>query len=75
MSTAVLMPLFCTILPRGIKVSTKMRIFLYILGVRVRVGNTDAEGRMAMADVLCYMKERALKEVGGETRSRFRFPR
>ena len=22
-------------------------------GVRVRVGNTDAEGRMAMADVLC----------------------
>lgn len=26
-------------------------------GVRVRVGNTDAEGRMAMADVLCHMKE------------------
>jgi leucyl aminopeptidase len=22
-------------------------------GIRVRVGNTDAEGRMAMADVLC----------------------
>ena len=22
-------------------------------GVRIRVGNTDAEGRMAMADVLC----------------------
>lgn len=29
-------------------------------GARVRVGNTDAEGRMAMADVLCLMKERAL---------------
>ncbi|RXG53987.1 putative aminopeptidase W07G4.4, partial [Armadillidium vulgare] len=32
-------------------------------GVRIRVGNTDAEGRMAMADVLCQMKEQALKEV------------
>lgn len=32
-------------------------------GVRIRVGNTDAEGRMAMADVLCLMKERAVKEV------------
>lgn len=31
-------------------------------GVRVRVGNTDAEGRMAMTDLLCLMKERALKE-------------
>ncbi|KAF8794560.1 putative aminopeptidase W07G4.4 like protein [Argiope bruennichi] len=31
-------------------------------GVRVRVGNTDAEGRMAMADVLCHMKEKVLKE-------------
>ena len=27
-------------------------------GVRVRVGNTDAEGRMIMGDVLCQMKER-----------------
>ncbi|KAF2363689.1 Peptidase M17 leucyl aminopeptidase C-terminal [Trinorchestia longiramus] len=26
-------------------------------GVRVRIGNTDAEGRMAMADVLARMKE------------------
>lgn len=26
-------------------------------GKRVRVGNTDAEGRMIMADVLCHMKE------------------
>jgi len=31
-------------------------------GVRLRVGNTDAEGRMAMVDVLCHMKEKALKE-------------
>ena len=26
--------------------------------MRVRVGNTDAEGRMVMADVLCRLKER-----------------
>jgi leucyl aminopeptidase len=47
-------------------------------GVRIRVGNTDAEGkstieqsltniciqgRMVMADPLCYIKELALKEV------------
>ena len=25
--------------------------------MRVRVGNTDAEGRMVMADVLCKFKE------------------
>merc|ERR1711976_531479 len=31
-------------------------------GVRVRVGNTDAEGRMAMVDVLCHLKERVLAE-------------
>jgi len=36
-------------------------------GVRVRVGNTDAEGRMVMADLLCEMKELALKpEIGGK---------
>lgn len=29
-------------------------------GVRVRVGNTDAEGRMVMADLLCLQRERAL---------------
>ncbi|XP_058169775.1 putative aminopeptidase W07G4.4 [Anopheles ziemanni] len=29
---------------------------------RIRVGNTDAEGRMAMADALCEMKERVLYE-------------
>lgn len=27
-------------------------------GVRVRIGNTDAEGRMAMVDILAYMKVR-----------------
>lgn len=32
-------------------------------GKRVRVGNTDAEGRMAMADCLCEMKEKAHGEV------------
>ncbi|XP_060595128.1 putative aminopeptidase W07G4.4 isoform X1 [Ruditapes philippinarum] len=32
-------------------------------GARVRVGNTDAEGRMVMADVLCRMKEWALNAV------------
>lgn len=29
-------------------------------GARVRVGNTDAEGRMAMADALCEMRARAI---------------
>jgi len=29
-------------------------------GVRLRVGNTDAEGRMAMVDVLCKCKEMAI---------------
>lgn len=32
-------------------------------GARVRVGNTDAEGRMVMADVLCQMKEKATSAV------------
>jgi len=32
-------------------------------GCRVRVGNTDAEGRMVMADPLCQMKEKAANEV------------
>lgn len=32
-------------------------------GVRVRIGNTDAEGRMVMCDVLCQMKEKAVNEV------------
>eukprot|EP00047_Mylnosiga_fluctuans_P003066 m.227296 g.227296 ORF g.227296 m.227296 type:complete len:609 (+) comp11567_c0_seq1:63-1889(+) len=32
-------------------------------GVRVRVGNTDAEGRMVMTDLLCLAKEEALQAV------------
>merc|ERR1712071_582938 len=32
-------------------------------GVRIRIGNTDAEGRMAMSDVLCKLKEEALNAV------------
>lgn len=32
-------------------------------GMRLRVGNTDAEGRMAMVDVLAHMREKAVKEV------------
>merc|ERR1712008_183163 len=32
-------------------------------GVRIRVGNTDAEGRMAMVDVWSHMKEKALNEI------------
>ncbi|XP_026851418.2 putative aminopeptidase W07G4.4 [Electrophorus electricus] len=32
-------------------------------GRRIRVGNTDAEGRMAMVDLLCEMKEKAVYEV------------
>uniref|UniRef100_A0A672YJH8 Putative aminopeptidase W07G4.4 n=1 Tax=Sphaeramia orbicularis TaxID=375764 RepID=A0A672YJH8_9TELE len=32
-------------------------------GRRVRVGNTDAEGRMVMVDLLCEMKDRAVNEV------------
>lgn len=31
-------------------------------GVRIRIGNTDAEGRMAMADCLSMMRERVVKE-------------
>lgn len=31
-------------------------------GVRLRVGNTDAEGRMAMVDVLAHAKEKAMAE-------------
>lgn len=35
-------------------------------GRRVRVGNTDAEGRMVMADVLCKFKEMAGEAVNPE---------
>ena len=32
-------------------------------GKRIRVGNTDAEGRMAIIDSLCEAKEKALNEI------------
>lgn len=32
-------------------------------GRRIRIGNTDAEGRMVMTDILCEAKEDALKAV------------
>ncbi|XP_041955918.1 putative aminopeptidase W07G4.4 [Alosa sapidissima] len=35
-------------------------------GRRVRVGNTDAEGRMVMVDLLCEMKEQAVGERSPE---------
>ncbi|TWW60131.1 putative aminopeptidase W07G4.4 [Takifugu flavidus] len=35
-------------------------------GRRVRVGNTDAEGRMVMVDLLCEMKEKALSVTAPE---------
>lgn len=31
-------------------------------GVRVRIGNTDAEGRLVMADLLSHLREQALNE-------------
>jgi len=38
-------------------------IFTSRAGVRIRIGNTDAEGRMAMVDVLCRAKEMALNDT------------
>lgn len=35
-------------------------------GVRVRIGNTDAEGRLVMADLLAQLKDEALDEVNPE---------
>lgn len=32
-------------------------------GVRIRIGNTDAEGRMVMTDLLCEAKEKAIHAV------------
>ena len=31
-------------------------------GVKIRIGNTDAEGRLAMVDVLSYYKEKIIAE-------------
>ncbi|MBI5853275.1 MAG: leucyl aminopeptidase family protein [Planctomycetes bacterium] len=33
-------------------------------GARVRIGNTDAEGRLVLADLLSHLRERALAEPG-----------
>ena len=41
----------------------KQKLHRYRAGVRLRVGNTDAEGRMVMLDVLAHMKEKALTEI------------
>ncbi|KAK3283365.1 hypothetical protein CYMTET_8936 [Cymbomonas tetramitiformis] len=64
--------------PRGIKVIGKCamvrnsigsdsfvsdEVLLSRSGRRVRIGNTDAEGRLAMADLLCHMREMAANEV------------
>ena len=43
-------------------------------GVRLRVGNTDAEGRMAMVDVLCRAKELALSDSGNAVSYLISFP-
>jgi leucyl aminopeptidase len=32
-------------------------------GVRVRIGNTDAEGRLVLADLLSHLRERAMSET------------
>ncbi|XP_057308334.1 putative aminopeptidase W07G4.4 isoform X2 [Hydractinia symbiolongicarpus] len=64
--------------PKGVKVVGRMamvrnsigadayvadEIITSAAGVRVRVGNTDAEGRMAMTDPLHHTKQQALEEV------------
>ena len=38
-------------------------IFTSKAGVRIRIGNTDAEGRMAMVDVVCRAKEMAVSDT------------
>nr|XP_054765774.1 putative aminopeptidase W07G4.4 [Lytechinus pictus] len=47
----------------GVESYVSDEIILSRAGVRIRIGNTDAEGRMAMGDCLCEMKERALREI------------
>jgi len=64
--------------PKGIKVVGRMamvrnsigkdcyvadEIITSAAGLRVRIGNTDAEGRMAMTDPLYHTKQQALDEV------------
>lgn len=44
-------------------------------GRRVRVGNTDAEGRMVMVDLLCEMKEKVIIIVIYASSSSFVHPK
>merc|ERR1711962_138867 len=76
-ATAGFMASLATLAPPGVKVVGVMamvrnsvgancyvsdEIITSRAGVRLRVGNTDAEGRMAMVDVLCRAKELALND-------------
>jgi len=76
-ATAGLMASIAQLAPPGVKVVGAMamvrnsvgsnayvsdEIITSRAGVRLRVGNTDAEGRMAMVDVLCRAKELALSD-------------
>jgi len=75
-AAAGVMATVCHLAPKGVKLVSAMamvrnsvgsncyvadEIITSRAGVRLRVGNTDAEGRMAMVDVLCHAKEKALK--------------
>jgi leucyl aminopeptidase len=77
-ATAGLMASIAELAPAGVKVVGAMAVVrnsvganCYVsdeiitsrAGVRIRVGNTDAEGRMAMVDVLCRAKELALGDT------------
>eukprot|EP00090_Calanus_glacialis_P014754 TRINITY_DN2361_c0_g1_i1.p1 TRINITY_DN2361_c0_g1~~TRINITY_DN2361_c0_g1_i1.p1 ORF type:complete len:506 (-),score=180.53 TRINITY_DN2361_c0_g1_i1:73-1590(-) len=76
-ATAGLMKTIAELQPKGVKVVAALcmvrnsvgancyvadEIITSRAGVRIRVGNTDAEGRMAMVDVLCKAKELALSD-------------
>lgn len=80
-SVAGLMKAFADYRPKGIKVVAVLSVVRNSIGsdcfvpdeilksregVRVRVGNTDAEGRLAMGDVLSEMKDLAKGEANPE---------
>ncbi|XP_041368476.1 putative aminopeptidase W07G4.4 [Gigantopelta aegis] len=77
-TVAGFMKTVCILKPKGLKVVAGLAVVrnsvgseCYVSdeiitsrgGVRVRVGNTDAEGRMVMTDVLCRSKELAVEAV------------
>jgi len=77
-ATAGLMKTIAELQPKGVKVVGALcmvrnsvganayvsdEIFTSRAGVRIRIGNTDAEGRMAMVDVLCRAKEMAMSDT------------